>query len=302
MKKYKVDISIVILNYNSISFLRDCIKSIEGSNLKGVKVETIVVDNASTDDSVSVIRKKYPRLTLIASKKNTGFAGGNNLARRVARGEYILFLNPDTILGKNVLYEVYKFMEAHEEVGAATCKLELANGDIDYSCHRGFPTPANAFFYFTGISKLFPKSRLFSGYIMGWELDNPENHEIDALTGAFLFVRRVAADKVGWWDEDYFWYGEDLEFSYRLKEKGWKIMYLPKLKTLHYKGVTSGIKKHTKAISSATKETRIRSSRASTQAMRIFFKKHYSDKYPKVVLNFVLLGITLLQKYRELRA
>jgi len=300
--KSKVDITIIILNYNSIDYLGECIKSIEKSNLGKIKIETIVVDNASTDNSVAIIREKYPKLKLIASNKNTGFAGGNNLARREAMGNYILFLNPDTVLEPNVLSEVYKYMEKNKDVGAATCKLELASGEIDYSCHRGFPTPANAFFYFSGLSNLFPKSKLFTGYTLSWKLNDLQNHEVDAITGAFFFIRKKIADDVNWWDTDYFWYGEDLEFSYRVKEKGWKIMYLPGFRTLHYKGVTSGIKKHTKKISKASKETRIRSARASTEAMRIFFKKHYSEKYPKLVLNFVLLGITLLQKYREFTA
>ncbi|MCH7641122.1 glycosyltransferase, partial [Patescibacteria group bacterium] len=144
-------ISIVILNYNSIDYLRDCIRSIEQSKLKGLTVETIVVDNASTDESVSVLRKDYKDIRLIASKQNNGFAAGNNLAVDGIKSKYILFLNPDTVLGKNVLKEIYRYMEENSEVGAATCRLELFDGTLDYSSHRGFPTPLNAFFYFSVI-------------------------------------------------------------------------------------------------------------------------------------------------------
>ena len=125
---------------------------------------------------------------------------------------------------------------------------------------------------------------------------------MEVISGAFFFVRRKAAKEVDWWDEDYFWYGEDIEFSYRLKESGWKIMFLPDIKILHYKGVTSGIKKHTKKASKASKETRKRSARASTQAMRIFYKKHYVGKYPKIITFLVLLAISLLEKIREFTA
>lgn len=298
----KPDISIVILNYNSIDFLRESLSSIAKSKLDGLTVETIIVDNASTDDSVAVIRKEYKKTKLIASKKNRGFAGGNNLAINKTYGKYVLFLNPDTILEPDALGRVYKYMEEHKDVGAATCRLELASGEPDNSTHRGFPTPVNAFFYFSGISRLFPTVKAFTGYTQGWKLNDPNPHEVEVISGAFFFVRRKAAKEVGWWDEDYFWYGEDIEFSYRLKESGWKIMFLPGIKTLHYKGVTSGIKKHTKKVSKATKETRKRSAKASTQAMRIFYKKHYVGKYPKIITFLVLLAISLLEKIREFTA
>lgn len=298
----KIDISIVILNYNSIDFLKGCLESIEKSELNHVSVEIVVVDNASTDGSVVKIRKNYPKVKLIASKKNRGFAGGNNLAVDKAKGKYILFLNPDTVLEPDTLHKVYQYMEKHKEVGVSTAKLELLNGDLDYSTHRGFPTPLNALFFFTGIAKLFPKIKIFAGYTQGWKLSDPKPHEVDAISGAFFFVRRKAAEAVGWWDEDYFWYGEDIEFSYSLKEAGWKIMFLPKVRALHYKGVTSGIKKHTKKVSKASKETRRRSTKASTEAMKIFYRKHYLNRYPRIVTSIVLAGISFLGKKRVLKA
>ena len=141
-----LDISIVILNYNSIGFLEKALASIERSEFHGLKIEIVVIDNASKDDSVKVIREKYPEVRLIVSKINRGFAAGNNLARAEVGGKYILFLNPDTELNPDTLYKVYSFMENHEDVGVVSPRLVLANGDLDYSSHRGFPTPLNAFF------------------------------------------------------------------------------------------------------------------------------------------------------------
>lgn len=298
--KNNVDISIVILNYNSIDYLKECLKSIKESKLYGVKIETIIVDNASKDKSVEIINKEYKWTKLIVSKVNKGFAGGNNLARNKVSGRYILFLNPDTVLSKNALYKVFKFMEGNKDVGASTCRLELLSGELDYSTHRGFPSPLNSLFFFTGLSRLFPKTKFFTGYTQGWKLDDLNYHNVDAISGAFFFVRKEAAEDADWWDEDYFWYGEDLEFSYRLKEAGWEIMFLPKIKTIHVKGVTSGIKKHTKKVSKANRETKIRSVKASTQAMRIFYGKHYDKKYPKIMNSFVYLGIDLLEKVRTI--
>ena len=293
------DISIVILNYNSREFLEKCLKSIRESEIHALAVETVVVDNDSKDDSVKVIREKYPEVKLIVSKANRGFAAGNNLARKEVNGKYILFLNPDTELNPDTLYKLFSYLESHKDVGAASCKLVLANGKQDYSSHRGFPTPLNAFFYFfTPFAKIFPRTKAFTGYTQGWRLSDPNPHEVDSISGAFFFVRKKAADEVGWWDEDYFWYGEDLEFCFRLKEKGWKVMFLPGVSTLHHKGVTSGIKAHSKHISSATRETKLRSATASTQVMRIFYKKHYEKKYPRAVNFTVLTGIALLEKIR----
>ena len=191
----KPNITIVILNYNSIDYLKECLRSIENSELNGLIVETIVVDNASTDESVKVLRKDYKDARLIASKKNNGFAAGNNLAVNKIESKYVLFLNPDTVLEKDVLYKIFNYMEKHENVGAATCKLELFDGRLDYSSHRGFPTPLNAFFYFSGIIRLFPKNKFFSGYTQGWKLDDLEPHEVNAITGAFFFVRREVGRK-----------------------------------------------------------------------------------------------------------
>lgn len=301
MAKRKPDLSIIILNYNTKDLLRDCLKSVKEAKTDGLVFETIVVDNASTDGSPEMVKKESSWVKLIESKKNTGFAAGNNLGIPQAHGRHVLFLNPDTKVYPDTFKIVIKFMDKYPKTGAATCRIELPNGELDDACHRGFPTPWNAFAHFSGLAKIFPKSRLFSGYSLSY-LPKNKTHEIDSGCGAFLMVRWKAGDQIDWWDEAYFWYGEDLDFCYRLKEKGWKIFFVPKTKIIHYKGVSSGIKKETRHITTATPETRLRSARYSTQVMRVFYQKHYQDKYPRIVGWLVLRGIDLLEKLRVLQA
>lgn len=296
----KPDLSIIILNYNTKNLLRDCLRSIEKSKTDGLVFQTIVVDNASTDGSVKMVKDDFPGVELMVSKKNLGFAGGNNLGIPHSSGRYVLFLNPDTIVEPNTFKEMVNFMNDHPQVGASTCKVILPNGKLDDACHRGFPTPWNAFCHFFGLEKIFPKSKIFSGYSLGW-LPLDKIHEIDSGVGAFLMVRRKVGEEINWWDEDYYWYGEDLDLCYRIKEKGWKVMFVPTTKIIHYKGAASGIKKDSQKISTATKETKIRSVKMSTQVMRIFYQKHYLNKYPKLVSWLVMRGIDLLEKIRIAR-
>jgi GT2 family glycosyltransferase len=300
----KPDLSIIILNYNSGDFLRKCLESIGKVKKNGFKYEVIVVDNASTDESLKKIQNsKFKiqnenlKLKIIKNEKNLGFAAGNNVGIKKARGRYVLFLNPDTIVMPNTFREMIRFMDDNPQAGAATCRVELPNGKLDEACHRGFPTPWNAFCHFSGLEKLFPKSKVFASYTLGWRpLD--KIHEIDSGAGAFLILRKKVGDKLNWWDEDYFWYGEDLDFCYRIKKAGWKIYYVPRVKIIHYKGVSSGIRKESQKMAKADKETKIRAIKASTQAMRIFYKKHYLDKYPRFLTWLVLKGIDFLEKIR----
>ena len=174
------------------------------------------------------------------------------------------------------------FMNKTPNAGAATCFIELKNGRLDDSCHRGFPTPWRSLCYFMGLSKFFPKSKFFAGYNMTY-LGLNKTHEIDALGGSFMLIRREIGKRLGWWDEDFFFYGEDIDFCFRIKEIGYKIYFVPEYKALHYKGVSSGIKKVSESISKATKETKLFATKHRFNAMRIFYKKHYEKKYPKIV-------------------
>ena len=286
-----IDLSIIIVSYNTSDFLKECLESIK-KNTEGLNYEIIVVDNASSDNSLQVLRAKFPDVLVIKKQENIGFSKANNLGIEKSKGRYVLFLNPDTVVYKDSLLGMVKFMDEHKEAGAATCKLVMPDGRLDDASHRGFPNPWNSLSYFFGLSKLFPKSRLFSGYSLGF-MDFSKIHEIDACAGAFMMVRQQAGEKIGWWDEDYFFYGEDLEFCFRLKEKGWKIYFVPSVSALHYKGISGGIKKVSKKITTASIETKRRSTNWRFNAMKIFYRKHYQDKYPFLLTWFVILGINL---------
>ena len=297
----KIDLSIIIVNYNTKDFLKKCLESLQSSIAgSSLLVEIIITDNGSSDDSLQFInslKEKDLNLKIIDNKSNLGFAKANNLAIKKSSGRYVLFLNPDTIVQKETLKTMVKFMDKNPKVGASTCRVELTDGRLDQACHRGFPTVWNSFCYFSGLEKVFPKSKIFAGYSLTY-LPLDKTHEIDAGCGAFLIVRQPVGETIGWFDEDYFWYGEDLDFCYRLKQKGWQVMFVPTTKIIHWKGAASGILKHSQKVSSASKETKIKAAKASVKVMRIFFQKHYQDKYPKIVYWLVMLGIKLLEKIR----
>ena len=291
------DLSVIILNFNVKDLLLKCLQSIFKNKKAADKWQVIVVDNASKDGSVEAVKERWkiatgpsdPRndeiIELVENKENLGFSAGNNVGVKKAKAPVILFLNPDTVIVDDAIQKTYKYLMSNPDIGAVTSKVELPNGQLDYSCHRGFPTPWNAFAYFSGLSKIFPHSPLFAGYTATY-LDIKTTHEIDCLTGAFLMVRKIAGDAISWWDEDYFWNGEDIEFCYCLKEKGWKIYFYPEVKIIHYKG------------SSSTK-SRLLAVTHGTSAMRIFYKKHFYQKYPPIFRDLVLVGIKMLEHYRK---
>ena len=287
-----MDLSIIIVSYNARDFLINCLESIK-KHVKNLNYEIIVVDNASNDDTPKALEKlKLSNLFVIENKENLGFSKANNIGIKKSTGQYVLFLNPDTLIQDDAVGYLINFMEKQKDAGAATCKVLMTNGKIDDASHRGFPTPWNSLSHFSGLSKLFGKTKTFGGYNLGY-LDMSKTHEIDALAGAFMLVRRKAGEEVGWWDEDYFFYGEDIDFCYMLKKKGWKIYYVPEVSILHYKGVSGGIKRISKDISTASDETRVKSQKARFEAMRIFYRKHYEKKYPWLLTRLVYLGINL---------
>lgn len=307
-------LSIVILNYNTRELLYQCLSSLGLAFLSGAdrpffpeeSFEVFVVDNASNDDSAEMVADDFPWVKLISSSENVGFAAGNNLAIPQTRGRYVLFLNPDTVVPEGTLAEMVRFMDARSEVGAATCYTELASGQMDINCHRGFPTPWAAFCHFAKVETIFPRSPVFSQYYQGWK-DLTTTHEVDALGGAFMLVRRDAAEAVrvptcgqGWWDEDYFFYGEDLDFCYRLKMGNWRVFYHPEVKIIHYAGAASGMKESSREITTATWETKALVLRASTEAMKIFYRKHYRKVYHRLVTWSVLTSIWILSRIRIL--
>lgn len=289
-----IDLSIVIVSYNTKDLLEECIESIY-KNTKEISFEIVVVDNNSKDGSSEMVSKNFKDVILIENRKNLGFSKANNVGVKKTSGRLVLFLNSDTLVYEKTLKYMVDFMDKHEDVGASTCKLIMPNGKTDDASHRGFPTPWNAFSHFSGLSKLLPKTKIFGGYNLTY-LDFDKPHEIDALAGAFMLVRRIAGEKIGWWDEDYFFYGEDIDFCYMLKQNNWKIYYVPDVSILHYKGVSGGLKKISENISTADKETKTRSTKERFNAMRIFYKKHYEKTYPKLITKMVYLGIFVKQK------
>jgi GT2 family glycosyltransferase len=293
-----MDLSIIVVNYNVRELLRQCLQSLRAaSNEQQATVEIFVVDNASSDGSVEMVRREFPEVRVITSKENLGFAKANNLAIREASGRYLLFLNPDTVVPEETLPEMIRFMDENPAVGVATCLVELTAGGTDPDCHRGFPTPWASFCFFTKLEKVFPRSRLFGQYHQTWK-DFSKTHEIDSCCGAFMMVRRKAMDAVGILDEDFFFYGEDLDWCYRFKEKGWRVMFYPGVKIIHHKGASSGMKKSSESVTTATRESKHRVLRASTEAMRIFYEKHYRQRCPRIVSWLVLGGIKLMEKIR----
>ena len=299
MEKSLIDLSIVIVSYKTRDLTLECVKSIV-KTAKGFTYEIIVSDNDSGDGTVEALtefKKENHTVPLIIldNKKNLGFSKGNNAGVKISKGRYLLFLNPDTVVHEKTLSTMIEFMDSNPDAGASTCKLEIPNGGIDEASHRGFPTPWNAFCHFSGLEKIFPKSKFFAGYTQGWK-DLNTIHAVDAIVGAFMIVPRLVGEKVKWWDEDYFFYGEDLDFCFNIRKAGYKIYYVPTVSILHYGGVSSGIKKSSEGITKANSETKIRVQNARFDAMRIFYKKHYSTSYPKLITWAVLKGIDYLHK------
>lgn len=287
----RIDVSIIIVSFNTRELTSECIRSIV-DNLKQLNYEIIVVDNASSDDSVGYLKKAFPQVIMISSPENLGFSKANNLGVKIAKGRFLLFLNSDTVVYPGAIEHMVKLMDEKQDAGAATCFLKLPNGKLDDAAHRGFPTPWRAVTHFSGLSGILPGSMFLNGYHLGF-CDLKTLHQIEALAGAFMIVRRQAGDEVGWWDEDYFFYGEDLDFCYSLAQKGWKIYFDPRVTVLHYKGASGGIKKISKEITTATRETRRKVTIARFNAMKIFYKKHYRKKYNPFVYWLVMQGVDL---------
>lgn len=300
-------LTIVILNYNSGHYLADCLASLTQSQLRpSQSVDIVIVDNASTDTSVAQARKIKPVFDTkyLLLNSNLGFAGGNNygLKKIKTNPDFVLFLNPDMLVNTETLAKTIDFLTTHPKASAVTCRLILAKtGQTQPECHRGFPTPWRAFCHFSGLAKIFPHSELFNGYFLG-HLDLATTHPVEACVGAFLCVRFAVGQKIGWWNEKYFFYGEDLDFCYQLYQHGYQLFYYPGAEATHYQGISSGLKSHTQAVSTASISTKVRSAKASTQAMRTFYHQNYFKHYHPFVRLIVNAGINLLENIRVFKA
>lgn len=277
MKK-TIDLSVVILNYNTVDLTRICLRTVFASKLGKHTMEVIVCDNGSTDGSREMIRKEFPHVTLIDNKKNLGFAAGNNPGIIRAKGRYILLLNTDTEVPQNTFRVMLEFMDSHPEVGVSTCKLLLPDGSMDPACHRGFPTPWAAFTYISGLERLFPQTKLFGEYHQGYENLN-SIHEVDCIVGAFFLVRREVIKQVGLLDEDYFMYAEDIDWCYRIRRAGWKIIYNPTVTILH--------KKKQSGRANILRKRRVTTEIYFHKYNWLFYKKHYAKEYGPLLTFFV---------------
>lgn len=256
-------LSVVIVNYNVKYFLHQALCAVFKSEVN-FDYDVFVVDNASVDGSTDMVAMEFPQVKLIASPDNLGFSKGNNLAIRKSEAEYVLLLNPDTIIREDTLQQVVDFMDARQDAGALGVKMYDGQGVFLPESKRGFPSPKVAFFKMSGLSGLFPKSRTFGEYHLGY-LDENEIHEVDVLSGAFMLLRKNALDKVGLLDEDFFMYGEDIDLSYRIQKGGYKNYYYPNAPIIHFKG-------------ESTKKGSLNYVRVFYQAMIIFAQKHLQNK------------------------
>ena len=254
-------LSIVIVNYNVKYFLEQCLYAATKAASK-LGSEIIVVDNDSVDGSCQMVAEKFPMVTLIANKVNVGFSKANNQAIRIAKGEYILLLNPDTVVEEDSFIKIVEFMDKTPDAGGLGVKMIDGKGRFLPESKRGLPTPEIAFWKMFGFSSLFPRSKRFGRYHLGY-LDKDQIHEVDVLAGAFMLLRRQTLDKVGLLDEDYFMYGEDIDLSYRITQGGYKNYYFPQTTIIHYKG-------------ESTKKGSINYVKVFYNAMIIFAEKHFS--------------------------
>ncbi|MFZ6052650.1 glycosyltransferase [Halocola ammonii] len=271
-------LSVIIVNYNVEHFLEQCLHSVEKS-IKDLEVEVFVVDNNSVDGSMAMVKRKFPWAKRIENKENLGFSKANNQAMRMAEGEYVLLLNPDTVVQEDTFQKVVSFMDEHPDAGGLGVKMVDGKGNFLPESKRGLPTPAVAFYKIFGLSALFPKSKKFSQYHLGY-LDKDEVHEIDVLSGAFMLMRKEALDKVGLLDEAFFMYGEDIDLSYRITQGGYKNYYFPDTRIIHYKG-------------ESTKKGSLNYVFVFYRAMVIFAEKHFSAKNAKLFSFFINMAIYL---------
>ena len=305
-------LAIVIVNYNTRDLLRDCLRSIVAHPGRTI-LDLWVVDNNSHDGSAAMVTAQFPQVHLIASPKNGGYAYANNLALREvlsfeffilnsaptlsdaantqqatrkaqhATPDYVMLLNSDTVVPAGAFDLMIDYMELHAEVGACGPKLVLANGQLDLACRRSFPSPAAFVYHAVGLSKLLPKNPHFGAYNLTY-LDPDQETEVDAVVGACMLVRSSVVREAGLLDETFFMYGEDLDWAYRIKQYGWKIMYVPSAVVHHYKRASSS-------------QRPIPSIRAFYGAMRIFHRKHYAATTPAPVNWLIEFGITLKEAW-----
>lgn len=274
------NVSVIIVSYKVRYYIEQCLNSV----LRSVPdAQIFVVDNNSQDGSVEYIQQKFPAITVIANQENAGFGRANNIALAQATGEYVLFLNPDTIVAENTIPGCMEFMQTHPQAGAIGVRMLYANGQFAQESRRSLPTPMVSFWHMTGLGKLFPHSRLFAKYHLTY-LNEQDICRIEVISGAYMFARREALIKTGGFDESFFMYGEDIDLSYRILQQGYTNWYLP-LPIIHYKG-------------ESTNKTSYSYAKVFYNAMLIFFNKHF-HKYSRVfaLLVWIVVSVRKITTY-----
>jgi len=283
-----VDLGIVIVNWNTRDLLRDCLKSLQAGD-PSVSRRVIVVDNASTDGSAAMVRTEFPAVEVINNPTNGGFSQANNLGLRALgfadsrkastdAPRFTLLLNPDTVVPPDAFQKLMDRMGQDNKIGVIGPRLVMLNGKLDLACRRSFPTPEVMLWRVAGLSKLFPKSKQFGRYNMTY-IDEHVETEVDCVVGAFMMVRREAIEAAGLLDEDFGMYGEDIDWAFRIKRAGWKVLYYPNVTVLHVKRAAS--------------RQNPRAQREFQRASLIFYRKHYAATTPRLVHLAVLMALLM---------
>lgn len=273
-----MELSVIIVNYNVKYFLEQCLCSVKQA-IQGIEAEVLVVDNASADDSIAYLQPKFPFVQFIQSPQNLGFAKANNLALQQAKGRYILFLNPDTIVAQDSFTQCMAFMQAHPLCGALGVRMIDGSGSFLPESKRSFPSPWVSFFKLTGLAQLFPHSAVFNRYALGHLAEN-QTQVVDVICGAFMMLTLQAAQQTRGFDEDYFMYGEDVDLSYRLQQLGYTNYYFAGTTIIHFKGESAG-------------QNSYKHNRMFYKAMMIFVQKHYAKNRWSVFAVVLQLAIML---------
>lgn len=316
-------LSFIIVNYATRGLIE---KDISNLLKSWENCEVIFIDNDSPDGSADFIDEKFgsEKRVILVRNQNNGLSAGYNTGLKKATGDYFVYLGTDTFPTKEVLEGIVKYMDENPDVGIVTPKLFTRDGMVDMDAHRGFPTPWVSITHFSYLDRLFPKSKIFNQYSRKYQ-DFDTIHEIDACISHFMFVRPEVHRKIGSWDEDYFLYGEDIDFCYRTKQAGFKIIYMGNLAVLHYKGASVGrdtskdidnamntdfdkitfkgqtFEKNSAGVFSTKDLMKMKISKESTDAMKTFYKKHFVKKYPLFINWLVLFGIWVNEKLRSLK-
>jgi len=282
MNANPVDVSVIIVNYNVKHFAEQCLRSVQAASRDPkLRVEIFLIDNYSTDGSVEYLQPKFPDVQFIVNQENLGFGRANNQAFARAQGKYFLILNPDTLVAEDTLQALVAYLEAHPKVGAVGPKILTRDGAFDITSKRGLPTPWVAFYRLSGLARLFPHSHLFARYNLLY-LDPDQPAVVDALVGSCMMVRRAVYDQIGGFDEDFFMFGEDIDWCYRIKLAGWEVHYTPVTRIVHFKG-------------ESTRRSPIDREQAFYGAMHLFVDKHFRGKYPFGTHGLISLGIIMAQ-------